>query len=1005
MSSQVFSPHRLVSAVLASVLAVAGVSTVIASQPASALSSQMQWTTVANFNDVPPGSPSGTVFNSFSQPSVNDAGLVVFRARTKAVQGGQPVRGIYTRSMASSNQPISTVAEVGDTVPAPNNLGATFNEFPAFPRIDATSSNVATRGQSSPVLSVTLPDLTTTKTGTSGVYVTTGGSLETGVTLLGNVPGYEIYSVPGQSVPTKFDQFPGASAMSGNTLVFKGNYTVGTSTGLTGDFYRDLSSPTNAVQLIADSSTVIPGTSATTFGSTAPPSAAGGKAVFTGWDNEDNPTVGGIYLTSLTSGSLLTPVASIGDLVPNQGGATFSNFGEGLSFDGRYVGFWASWGGMKSGPTLSCPTDGNADLIAYCLAHDNGYTPLVPVHQGVFVYDTSTGTLSTVATDDARFSTFQYWVYSGAPPGVGSGTDSTQEPPRWRVSAFVAVSGLSGDNGYQVAFKASTTDGVDGIYVGQGPTTPRVLAAVRTTDAASGAGFDATAPAGEVVTSVGLERDGFRHGNLVVNAAMLDPATATGWGGVYMTTVPSTLAVENQTITFDPVTGAYPLGTQQLTAISSSGYPVTYSVDSSSGAGVCSVNGATVTFNILGPCVVAADAIGDASYNAGHNTLAITVAKRPQVITFTAPTTVYLGSTYTLRATSDVGLPVSYSLDATATTTGACDLAGDVVTFTSLGNCVINADQAGSDIVEAAPTATVTMTVVVPPPVVIPPSVTPPSVTPPALTPAPQVITVPPSPVASVGGTYVLSATADSGLAVVYEVDATSTSGVCTLSGATLSFHGVGTCVINVTQPGDATHAAATTQMRIKVGAMTTSVVVTPSSTNVRYAQTHRANARASFAVGTAAGKVQFRLDGRRLGSPVTVVKGKAVSPLLLSATNHPLWPGTHTVTAVFTPSDPIRYASATASVKYVVKKVVSKLSVVVRPNVISATLAPSGVKASGTVTFRLSGKVIGRVTAHNGVATLRYMVKASLAARVSASYGGNIFMVGANAPRATYHA
>lgn len=626
----------------------------------------------------------------------------------------------------------------------------------------------------------------------------------------------------------------------------------------------------------------------------------------------------------------------------------------------------------------------------------------MPVHQGVFVYDTSTHTLNTVATDDARFSTFQYWVYSGAPPGVGGG-DSTMEPPRWRVSAFVAVSGLSGGNDYQVAFKATTTDGVDGIYVGQGPTTPRVVAAVRTTDAASGAGFDATAPAGEVVTSVGLERDGFRNGHLVVNAAMLDPATATGWGGVYTTTVPSTLAVENQTITFDAVTNAYWGETQQLTAITNSGLPVTYSVDSTSGTGVCAVSGSTVSFNDVGTCVVAADAAGDSSYNAAtHTTLTINVAKHPQTIVLTAPSIVHVGGTYTLPTTSDAGLTVSYSLDTTATTTGACILTGNVVTFTSLGNCVINADQPGSATVEAAPTVTATFAIV-PLPVVVPPSVTPPSVTPPA--PTTQVITVPPAPVASVGGTYVLGATADSGLAVVYEVDATSTSGVCTLSGATLSFHGVGTCVINITQPGDATHAAATTQMRIKVGAMTTSVVVTPSATNVRYAQKLRANARASFAVGTAAGKVQFRLDGRRLGSPVTVVKGKAVSPLLLSATRHPLWPGTHTVLAVFTPSDPTRYTSATASVKYLVKKVSTKLSVVVRPSFVSATLSPGGAKASGTVTFRMSGRVIGRVTAHNGVAILRYAVKSSLAARVSASYAGNVFMVGSSSPHATYHA
>ena len=90
---------------------------------------------------------------------------------------------------------------------------------------------------------------------------------------------------------------------------------------------------------------------------------------------------------------------------------------------------------------------------------------------------------------------------------------------------------------------------------------------------------------------------------------------------------------------------------------------------------------------------------------------------------------------------------------------------------------------------------------------------------------------------------------------------------------------------------------------------------------------------------------------------------------------------------------------------KYIVKKVSTTLSIVVRPSFVSATLSPGGVKVSGTVTFRLSGKVIGRATAHNGVATLHYAVKSSLAACVSASYAGNIFMLGSVAPHATYHA
>ncbi|MDE3082910.1 MAG: hypothetical protein KGJ39_05775, partial [Acidobacteriota bacterium] len=296
--SQRIAGHRFGAVALAAALAAGGVSTVLEMSPALAASSQLTWQTVANLGNSTPGNPTA-MFNSFNQPSVSNSGVVVFKARTKASQGTPP-RGIYVRNMGmASPGPISTVSEVGDTVPAPNNTVATFNEFPSFPRIDAGSSNVATRGQSTPVLKTTLADGTPTNTGTSGIYVTTGASLETAVSLLGNVPGYEIYSVPGIA-GSRFDQFPGAPAITGNTVAFKGNYTD-PSTGLsgTGVFYRDMNSPTNAVQLIADSATVMPGQSTTKFGSTAPPSAADGKVVFTGWDNESAPTVGGIYLADL----------------------------------------------------------------------------------------------------------------------------------------------------------------------------------------------------------------------------------------------------------------------------------------------------------------------------------------------------------------------------------------------------------------------------------------------------------------------------------------------------------------------------------------------------------------------------------------------------------------------------------------------------------------------------------------------------------------------------------
>src|SRR6202023_2976668 len=62
---------------------------------------------------------------------------------------------------------------------------------------------------------------------------------------------------------------------------------------------------------------------------------------------------------------------------------------------------------------------------------------------------------------------------------------------------------------------------------------------------------------------------------------------------------------------------------------------------------------------------------------------------------------------------------------------------------------------------------------------------------------------------AKVGGpTYTVTATASSGLAVTFTIDA-SASAVCSISGSTVSFIGVGTCVIDANQAGNANFNAA----------------------------------------------------------------------------------------------------------------------------------------------------------------------------------------------------
>ena len=1060
---------------LSTTLAVGGLSSVFEAAPAAAVSSQLTWSTVANLGDTPPGM--SQTFNSFNQPSVNQSGLVVFRARTT---GPRPVRGIYTRNSQGASQPISKIGEVGDAVPQPNNSAGTFNEFPSFPRIDATSSNVVTRGQSTPVWTYSTDGgVTNTNEGTSGLYATTGGALETGASLLGNAPGQEIYQVPGQAPGTKFDQFPGAAAIDGNTIVFKGNYTAGTS-GLTGVFYRNLSPSSSAVQLIADSSTTIPNQpvgGTVTFGSTAPPSAMNGKAVFTGWDNESAPTLGGVYLANLSPSPALTPLVGIGDAVPGQAGATFTNFGEGLSFDGRYVGFWGTWGSETVSVTLTCPSDGNSDLLAYCLQqYPNGYATTVPLHQGIFVYDTSTHTLNSVTTTGSRFSGFDFWVFSGAPPGVGSG-DASMEPPRWRAATFVAVSGLSG-NAYQVAFKASTTSGGTGIYLGQGPSVPeRVLVALQSGDV--GSAIDPTAPVGTLVSSVGVERDGFRGRYLAINVSMLDPVTLTSWAGVYVASVPSDLAMENQVIAFSPTSPAFIGDHVTLSASSSSDLPVSVTLDATSGAGVCSLSGATLTYLAVGTCVVDANQAGDAAYNAapqvqvpilvtlrpqaisfatppaayvgdlftmtasssaglvvaysldapsaacslsgatltylavgtcvvdanqpGDATYApasqvqysLDVTLRPQLITAPAPSSVYISGAFLLNATADSGLPVSYALNGTSSA-GACTLTGAMVRFTGIGSCLVDVSQAGDSLHAPATPVTVHFTVLFPP-----------VLTGIKVPTTPQTISVPPVAPAVFGGSVVLGAVTDSGLAVHYAIDPSSTAGVCTLSGATVSFQGVGTCVITISQPGDSVFMAAPqVQEKMVVGVMATTVTLVPSTSPIRYGQSLRANATVTQTTGTVTGTVEFSLAGHALGAAQPVINGLVTSEPLVDASGVALAPSTYSLSATFTPSDLTRYASASASANYVVTKALTKLTLVAHPRFLTvraSTLAPGMGLATGTVTFKLSGKVIGRAALHNRVATLRYAMTASKARLVSATYGGNLLLSGSSAARATF--
>src|SRR5262249_36964857 len=88
----------------------------------------------------------------------------------------------------------------------------------------------------------------------------------------------------------------------------------------------------------------------------------------------------------------------------------------------------------------------------------------------------------------------------------------------------------------------------------------------------------------------------------------------------------------------------------------------------------------------------------------GATQIFVLLVKSAQTISFTsaAPATATVGGpTYPVTATATSGLPVSFTIDAAAST--VCTIAGATVSFIGVGTCVIDANQAGKANYRAAP--------------------------------------------------------------------------------------------------------------------------------------------------------------------------------------------------------------------------------------------------------------------------------------------------------------
>lgn len=257
-------------------------------------------------------------------------------------------------------------------------------------------------------------------------------------------------------------------------------------------------------------------------------------------------------------------------------------------------------------------------------------------------------------------------------------------------------------------------------------------------------------------------------------------------------------SLSDQTINFTstPPAAATIGGPDYVVAASaSSGLPVAFAASPGS-AGVCTVSGSNVALVGAGTCTIQADQAGSAGYHpAPQAQQSFSIGRAPQAISFSSMPPVPAavgGPDYAVAASASSGLPVTFA--ASPSSTGICTVSGSTVSLVGAGTCTVVASQSGNAVYDPADEVQQSFTV-----------------GPGAPTLSPQTIsftsTAPGG--AVVGGPdYTVAASASSGLAVVFTVAAAS-AGVCTISGATVSLVGVGTCTVNANQPGDASYEPA----------------------------------------------------------------------------------------------------------------------------------------------------------------------------------------------------
>ena len=264
--------------------------------------------------------------------------------------------------------------------------------------------------------------------------------------------------------------------------------------------------------------------------------------------------------------------------------------------------------------------------------------------------------LQITATDSASGQTLTYSA-TGLPPGLSisssgliSGTPTTAGTYSVTVTA-TDTTGASGSAAFTITVSPAantvtvTNPGSQAMTVGAAASLQ-----ITATDSASGQTLTYSAtglPPGLSISSSGLiSGTPTTAGTYSVTVTATDTTGASGSAAFTITVSPAP-----QVISFTaPATGTVGKSATLTATGGGSGNPVVFTVDTSSGAGVCNVsgtNGATVTYTAAGSCVIDANQAGNADYTAAPQvTATITVDQAPAFVMDSPPLTAVAGQAY-----------------------------------------------------------------------------------------------------------------------------------------------------------------------------------------------------------------------------------------------------------------------------------------------------------------------------------------------------------------------